>query len=431
MRHYSEIEPERRRGMRAAIAGQCFGCLSIIALRGGLILLYLNALGAERSLIMTLIALSALMTGIATIPAAWLAERIGKKRVGIIGQLLATAGLAALALSGFFPRAAASALALAGIVLDGLGQGLFISVWYALLSPIIPEDFRGRFFGTLRFAWNLVGILFMFLATLVLGKDSPRYAFQVLFALITLALAARFFFYLKIPEMEAERPAAHGFKTALGTVLRSPGYASFGSYVFLILLFTSGSPSVFGLLEKRVLEFGDDLVASMGLLITLGSILGYALGGRAIDRFGTRLVFVACHLGFGATLALFLVRDSVSLLPTAVYIGALNLLFGLVVATSSVTFSSELLAVMPAAHKSLAGAVYSTVYYIANGLAGVVWAALLRLGVLNESWRLFGNTLSAYDSVLLLCAVMVVFLIITLTLVPAVIRKTEPLPRDG
>ncbi|MBN1672329.1 MAG: MFS transporter [Kiritimatiellae bacterium] len=417
--------------MRSAMVGQCFGCLAIIAFRTGLILLYLNSLGLERSVIMTLIALSALMTGAVTIPAAWLAERIGKKRVGFLGQALTTAGFATLALSGFCPRAGAVWLAIGGIVLDGLGQGLFISVWYALLSPIVPVDFRGRFFGTLRFAWNVVGILFMLAATFVLGKDSPRGIFQCLFALITGALVIRFFFYRRIPEVETERARGERFGEALAKVVRSPGYASFSSYVFLLLLFTSGSPSVFGLLEKRVLLFGDNLVAWMGLLLTLGSILGFLLGGRAIDRFGTRMVFVACHLGFGAILSLFLLRDSVARLPTGVYVGTLSLCFGLVAAASSVAFSSELLGIMPPTHKSLAGAVYSTLYYLANGLAGAIWAALLRLGALNESWCLFGHTLSDYDTVLLLCAVMVVFLLITLTLIPSVIRKAQFLPRGG
>ena len=79
-------------------------------------------------------------------------------------------------------------------------------------------------------------------------------------------------------------------------VLRIPGYLPFCAYCFLLMLFTGACPMIFSLMEKDVLGFSDDRIVLIGNLMALGGMLGFVLGGRMVDRFGTKYVFLCCHL---------------------------------------------------------------------------------------------------------------------------------------
>ena len=59
------------------------------------------------------------------------------------------------------------------------------------------------------------------------------------------------------------------------------------------MLFTGACPMIFSLLEKDVLGFSDDRIVLIGNLMALGGMLGFVLGGRMVDRFGTKYVFYA------------------------------------------------------------------------------------------------------------------------------------------
>ena len=55
---------------------------------------------------------------------------------------------------------------------------------------------------------------------------------------------------------------------------------------------------------------------------------------------------------------------------------------------------------------------------------------ILKMEFLDESWTLIGLTLSRYDSLLLLCAVMVILLVVTLRFVPSVTQKPQWIPSN-
>jgi len=63
------------------------------------------------------------------------------------------------------------------------------------------------------------------------------------------------------------------------------------------------------------------------------------------------------------------------------------------------------------------------------GLSGLLSAWALSLGVLSDSWTLWGQALSSYDAILLGYGGMVVLLVVTLGLVPSVLSKSEWMPQ--
>lgn len=412
--------------MRAVTLAQCLGIFGELLFLNGVMLLYATALGLSSERVIAYLSLPWLIYSMLSVPAAFLSDRHGKKRIGNCGQVLIIGGMGAIALAGWPRSPWNEVLLVGGIIAFGAGNALFYSSWFALLSPIVPEEIRGRFFGSFRFAWQTVGILLTGLCTLFLSRQSPVGIFQAVLGATAVGIVARMIVYQRrIPEVEPVTVDAQGFKSTVLHALRAEGYMSFCAYVFLLTFFTAAAPTVFALIEKKVLQFGDNQVVWLGNLGMVGALIGYLVGGRYVDRYGTKGVFLVCHFAYGATLLLFLCRN---LLPWPIfaYLGAINLLFGLVSATSGIAISTEMLALIPEANKSLSTSICVTLQFAGNALSGVLSAWVLDLGILQESWKWFGATLSRYDAIVLAFAIMVILLVVTLGLVPSVLRK----PRD-
>ena len=161
----------------------------------------------------------------------------------------------------------------------------------------------------------------------------------------------------------------------------------------------------------------------IGNLLIVGALAGFVLGGRMVDKLGTKYVFMFCHFGFGAILILFLLRN---LFPGEIIfiVGILTLLFGLVQAASGIAMTSETLVLIPLENKSLATGLWFTLYCGGAGLSGIMSSKALELNLINSEWRLFGLPMTSYDGLLLIFGTMVLLMTVTLGLIPSVIKKT-------
>ncbi len=77
---------------------------------------------------------------------------------------------------------------------------LLLSGWFALLSPIVAPEERGRFFGRLRLSWTVVAIVFAGICALFLSQDTPVVYFQAIIFLIAIGSFVRILSYRKLPE---------------------------------------------------------------------------------------------------------------------------------------------------------------------------------------------------------------------------------------
>jgi len=81
------------------------------------------------------------------------------------------------------------------------------------------------------------------------------------------------------------------------------------------------------------------------------------------------------------------------------------------------------LALIPAQNKSLSTSVAVCLVLGAQSLSGLISAWAISSNLINPNWTLFGDSMSAYDGILLIYGVMTFLLIVTLSLVPSVLRK--------
>ncbi len=118
-------------------------------------------------------------TAAATIPAARLSQRVGRKVV-----IYAAAGISALGMT-IAALAPAPPVLAVGAILVGIGGGSFLAVDWALLTDIIPKASAGRYMGISNIATATNGVAAAFVGGLVIDAFSrfgtpelgPRVAF--------------------------------------------------------------------------------------------------------------------------------------------------------------------------------------------------------------------------------------------------------------
>ena len=415
--------------MLAAIATQTMGMHGSLAFRNSLLLLYMLTLGLSQTRVIAYLAILG-FGNLARIPVAYFSDRLGKKRFGTLGNILCMGGFILIACSGFSTNLVMrESFVLIGIIVFSCGDALFGAAWFPILRPIIPPEIRGRFFGKLRISWQLAGLIFSGIAAWALGHQGDIAVYQVIMGTIALLLIARSFFYSYLPELEkAENNQREPFLFLLGKILRQGGYASFGAYIFLLMIFTSNTPNIFSMVEREVMSISAETVVWLANIGLVGALIGYYLGGRAVDRFSTKPVFLLCHFGYAALSFLFLIRD-VSPSLTMPLLGICHFVFGFIYAASSIAITTEIIALMPKFNQALANAILTTMLFLGIGCSNLLCAAILELDFIKKNWDLLGIEMSNYDAILLGNGIMITILIASLGLVPSVIRKAKDLPR--
>jgi MFS family permease len=92
-------------------------------------------------------------TGLVTLPAARLSDRVGRKRMIYASIAIGAAGMAGVALAPTF------ALTLVALVAVGISMGAFLAVDWALMTDIIPKATAGRYMGISNVATGIAGPL--------------------------------------------------------------------------------------------------------------------------------------------------------------------------------------------------------------------------------------------------------------------------------
>ncbi|MDZ8119342.1 MFS transporter [Pontiella agarivorans] len=424
-------DEQRNRAFRIIITTQCLGMLSAFLFQNGFYLNYFTKLGFSSSSFASLSALPSLFSVFLLLPFAFLSDRLGKLKLALIGQVFMVLSLMMMLAAGWIH--AGLAMVVGSLLLFCLGGSLQGASWFALLNPIIPPSVRGRFFGRLRVTFMTVNILFTLAVAGMMKMTQSMWAFQVLIGVILVAHVLRYFTYARIPELEREDGETHkkrSFYKACTEVTHIPGFTQFNAYIFLITLFTAGIPIVFGLMQKDIFGFSEAQIMLAGNLFLAGNVAGCALGGRAVDRFGTKRVFLFTHLAYASTILFMLLRD---MMPWTIFVHVLacTFVFSLVGAMAGVANTSEVLALIPATNKSLSTAVNMTLFNLGMALSGLIVSRLIEWHALAEEWKIGGLVFTDYDSILVGFAGLIVLMLATIGLVPKVVRNAQLMPGSG
>lgn len=418
---------EEKAAMRNIIWSQCLAIVALGTIGNGTLLLYLTAIGASAVRTMIYLAILPLTNATLLLPAAYLADRYGKKRIGQIGLTIGIFGWGIISL-GSFTGEYSESFVIIGLVLAAVCSSLMGAGWFSLLSPIIPAEIRGRFFSRLRLTFSLVSLILSITYAWILSVHSSVTVYEGIYALATLAYIVRWFVYRRIPELEPpeSKTANPSFLRVLLEVIRNKNLTAFCSYMFLLGLFTAGSMALFAMTEKRVLDFSATKIILLSNVTLIGGMFGMYLGGRIVDRHGTRLVFAACHIMLAFTLMGFLLRIFTSPAVLPFYLGSIHFLLGAAMGAIGIAMTTELLGVLPKKNKSVAASMFIIFQTSGVALSGLVPAGILKANILRDIWEISGHQLSSFDAILAGYSLMTLVLVATLGLVPSMLRKSEP-----
>jgi MFS family permease len=161
--------------------------------------------------ILAITGIAALCTAIATIPAARLSQRYGRKRLIYVACATSATGMIVCAL------APSVGFLVVGASLVGVGGGSFLAVDWALMTDIIPKASAGRYMGISNVATATNGVVAGFIGGVIVDQLAkagnpelgPRLAFLVApFWFLVGALLLR-------PVREGRRDATPALEVAL------------------------------------------------------------------------------------------------------------------------------------------------------------------------------------------------------------------------
>ena len=280
---------------------------------------YAESLGASAALVGLLVASFGATRLLVSLPAAWLAQHAGPRRL-LIGSPAAAAPAAVLcALAGGFWMLALFCL------VEGAAAAVYATVGTAAVASDADEKRRGRALATYQVAGLLGTALGAAIGGLVGQQLGPRAPF-----LIYAALAALTAGWLH-RALEPSPLAAEDARAPADEAPRRPWRLALTPRLLVLW------PLAFGLVFARV---GTQLVAApllgasrlglgpqqIGLALSLGGLaaLGpFYAGGWLADRYGREVVVVPAALGMVGALAVLAVRnDYVAFVLATVLLGA-------------------------------------------------------------------------------------------------------------
>jgi MFS family permease len=324
-----------------------------------------------------------LATGLAQVPAGFLVDRIGARRVLMAGLLLSGLGM------GLIGLAPAYWTALGLVVLAGLGNSVFHPADYAILNASVDPRRIGRAFALHTFTGNLGFTLapatMILLASLWGWRTALGLAGLAAIAVVGLLLA---YGHLLKDEATASGGAPGGQGSDSGEAagfrpLLAPGVLTMFAFFVCIAMVTAGvqSFSVTALVDVQGIGLAPaNSVLTAFLIASAGGVL---LGGPLADRTSRHgLVAAAAMLG-SAVLLLFVGSAQLPLLALIAVFAAVGLLQG------SVRPSRDMMvrAVTPKGATGRVFAFVSTGLNLGAAVTPVLFGLLIDLG--HAQWTFF------------------------------------------
>ncbi len=286
--------------MRYANIGQATGIVLIMLLiRSAFGTLFIKHLGGSDRLAMLLGAI----IGFARLLQIPVSLRVhpsdGKKFMLRCWLVYALAMTVAVVIPSFMEIGTATAWAVVLTVFVAVTVGQCGSTfWFPMLHDVVPADMRGRFFGRMRACWSTTVFIAIIASGLFLGKDPETWQFQTVMVVGVALVLLRNYFISKIPvaaESLADQDDFGDWKKHISSLLRRPEAMIFCVY-FAATAFCLGFLGQPLVLYMKHMGFPTNENMIIFGFATLGTILSLLIGGRLVDRLGTKHIFLAAHV---------------------------------------------------------------------------------------------------------------------------------------
>jgi MFS family permease len=380
-------------------------------------------LKATTAQITLLSAVPSLLGSIAQLTSAWVAGLAYRRKAlifaGVALQSLAWLPIIALA---FLPSGHSVALLILCVVLYYIGGQFAAPPWSSLISDLVPERRRGRFFGTRTRLMSMMTFASLTAAGLALEFFEQRalahWGFAAIFAV---ALAARLYSLAQLMRMhEPLAQLAPLTLPRLGGLLermRGSSFAQFALFIAFMNLAVGIASPFFTLYMLRDLKFSYLEFTAVNAFYVLMQFTALRLWGRLSDVFGNLRVVQITSIVFPALPILWLIVPNFWAILVIQFIG------GVAWAGFSLAAGNFLYDVVPSQKRAAYSAVHQTLSNTAI-FGGALIGGFLATHAPHEL-RVFGYTIVFTSGLwLALCASTVVRAVVVAVFLPP-LRETR------
>ncbi len=267
------------------------------------LVLYILALGATRTQIGLMSAISSLMVALVLLPGALLVERFGHRKhlTVFFGGGLARLVLLVLAFLPFLLGGRALILgAIALSIIRDINGNLAFPAWMSVAGEIVPMEGRGRFFGTRNFIMGVTGMLAILLVgELITQAGSPQgYQIALGLAFIVGAFSTYSFSRLQDPRGNSPIPVegARTLRALLDDIRAHPVFLALGLVMVMWNFSINIAGPFFNVYMVQNLKFTATMVGVQSVVSAIASLLVQRRIGRLSDRLGSRRVMLISML---------------------------------------------------------------------------------------------------------------------------------------
>ncbi len=262
--------------------------------------------------------------------------------------------------------------------------------WSPMMGHIIPEEQRGRFFGTRNALTGVTTLLGTFITGIVLSKYPFETAFTGLFAIGFISTMISMYFLALhvepvVPEPGETKKSIRSDNSRIFELdirpnlqpFTDPQYGSIFSLsclaIFIFHIGYSMSVPIFTLRQVNQLALNNSLIAIIATVTAMTAFLGSYLSGRAADRYGYRYV-----LFFSTLLSVIppLVWSATSRFDILVLA---SMLWGFTGNAYLICFTFMVLALAPRSNPSRFVAMNTVIGNLAGGLGPILGLFLVKI----------------------------------------------------
>ncbi|HOP75057.1 MAG TPA: MFS transporter [Bacillota bacterium] len=266
--------------------------------------------------------------------------------------------------------------------------------WAPMMNHIIPEEQRGRFFGTRNALTGVTTLIGTFITGVVLTKYPFDMAFSGLFAVGFISVMVSMFFLARhiepvVPEAGESKKTIRSDNSRIFELdirpnlqpFTDPQYGSIFSLsclaIFIFHIGYSMAVPLFTLRQVNQLAWNNSLIAIIANVSGLTAFLGSYLSGRAADRWGFRYVLFFSTLLSILPPLIWATSTQFAILVTA------SMLWGFTGSAYMICFTFMVLAVAPRTNPSRFVAMNTVIGNLAGGLGPILGLFLVKIPWLN------------------------------------------------
>jgi len=277
--------------------------------------------------------------------------------------------------------------------------------WLSWMSDLVPEEIRGRFFGTRNMLCGAAGMIVLVVFGNLLDHLNGHIWQGVPLGFGITFISAVFFgmgslhFLNRISEPNnRNQPERHNsFRASFGLPFTEPNFRSFLIFVFLWSFSVYFASPFFTLYFLRDLKFSYGFVAVLGMVSAFADLMGMQAWGRISDRVKNKAV-----IQFAGWIAIFLPLAWVSAGPDSILIPViLHVVGGGFWAGINLCMNNLLLNISPKENR----ASFFSLYNMLGGLGAAtapILAGLLLRSVSGLDLRLFSWKLSPIQALFII-----------------------------